>query len=71
MFPGNLRDGFDFFFQGQLVTQDVKGVIISGSSLALQKLRKSHSGTYKCSAENLEGSVVSNQVELNIKCKHK
>lgn len=36
----------------------------------LQKVTRSSSGSYACSALNSEGETISNQLSLRVKCKH-
>ena len=45
------------------------GVIILDHSLVLQKVSKTHSGVYTCTAHNSEGDGVSNSFRLNVRCK--
>lgn len=43
-------------------------VIRSNQSLVLQKVTRSSSGNYSCSAVNSEGETVSNHLQLRVKC---
>lgn len=59
-----------FFFQGQLVNQNVSwGVIISTRSLVLQRVARYHAGNYGCAAANDRGENQSAFVNLRIHCK--
>ena len=50
--------------------QDVAGgVILSNLTLVLQHVSPSTRGNYTCLADNTEGSVTSNSLSLDIKCK--
>ena len=50
--------------------QDVsRGVILSNLTLVLQHVNPTTRGNYTCVAENTEGSVTSNSLALDIKCK--
>ena len=50
--------------------QDVaRGVILSNLTLVLQHVSPSTRGNYTCLADNTEGSVTSNSLSLDIKCK--
>ena len=56
--------------QGEAVRQDVaRGVILSNLTLVLQQVSSSVRGNYTCMADNTEGSVTSNSLSLDIKCK--
>ena len=56
--------------QGEAVRQDVTGgVILSNLTLVLQRVSSTIRGDYTCVADNSEGSVTSNSLSLNIKCK--
>lgn len=46
-----------------------RGIIISNQSLVLQSISKASFGQYFCRATNVQGSVSSNEVFLDIKCK--
>jgi len=46
-----------------------RGIIISNQTLVLQGISKSSHGQYFCRATNLQGSVSSNEVYLDVKCK--
>lgn len=57
-------------FQGIVITHNASArVIRSNQSLVLQKVTRSSSGNYSCSAINAEGETVSNQQPLRVKCK--
>jgi len=43
-------------------------VIRSNQSLVLQKVTRFSAGNYACSAINVEGETVSNQLPLRVKC---
>ena len=58
------------FFQGhELVHNEPKGIIMSGQSLAIQKVKRHHAGYYKCSAQNSEGNATSKELKLTVQCK--
>lgn len=46
-----------------------RGVIISNQTLVLQGISKISHGQYFCRATNIQGSVSSNEVYLDVKCK--
>ena len=52
-----------------MVQDPLVGVIVSGSSLAMQKVSRDQAGSYICIASNLEGDTESNSLELKILCK--
>ncbi|XP_050699820.1 hemicentin-1-like [Eriocheir sinensis] len=53
---------------GRLVSHNAsQGVIVSESTLALQKVRREASGKYQCSASNVEGDAISDPVPISIK----
>ena len=55
--------------QDNELSHDVSaGVIVSNRSLVLQRVRRTHSGTFTCHAENAEDAASSNGVELKVKC---
>ncbi|KAG7157246.1 Nephrin-like 22 [Homarus americanus] len=57
-----------FTHQGELVSHNVSGgVLVSESTLALQKVRREKSGQYQCSASNVEGDTTSDPVNITIK----
>ncbi|XP_046395125.1 nephrin-like [Ischnura elegans] len=49
-----------------LVQNTSAGVIMSGSSLVLQRVRRRHAGNYRCAASNSEGDSTSDQVRLRV-----
>ncbi|KAK8373915.1 hypothetical protein O3P69_012670, partial [Scylla paramamosain] len=54
--------------QGQLVSHNLSGgVIVSQTTLAVQKAQRERSGEYKCSASNVEGDAMSNPLVISIK----
>ena len=54
---------------GRKVEQDLeRGILVSGSSLVLQRVRREQAGNYSCRASNLQGDAVSNQKQISIKC---
>nr|XP_045622514.1 hemicentin-1-like [Procambarus clarkii] len=53
---------------GSELEQNVpRGVIQSNQSLVLQSVSRASTGTYSCSASNLQGSATSNTLRLNVK----
>lgn len=55
--------------QGTVQVQNVsQGVIVSGESLVLQKVRRDKAGKYKCGASNALATVTSAPVHLKIRC---
>ena len=44
------------------------GVVISSSSLVLQRVSRASSGLYTCTASNIEGDTASNAQTLIVKC---
>lgn len=56
-----------WFHNGELLeTNRSAGLLISGTSLVLQKVRRERAGVYTCAAHNSEGQGSSNAVSLNI-----
>ncbi|OQR67360.1 hypothetical protein BIW11_02211 [Tropilaelaps mercedesae] len=51
----------------ELHTDKHNGIIVSSSSLVLQKVSRTQRGWYTCSASNREGSTVSNRLFLRVK----
>lgn len=51
--------------------QPTRGVIITNQSLVLQSISKQTHGQYMCRATNAQGSVSSNDLYLDIKCKYR
>lgn len=59
-----------YSFQGEEIHQNVTaGIILTDTSLVLQKVTKYASGNYTCMAANVEGKGTSNSVTLAIMCK--
>ncbi|KAK7071942.1 hypothetical protein SK128_017616, partial [Halocaridina rubra] len=57
-----------WYHNGAVMQHDVnEGVVMSGLSLALQRLRRKHSGSYVCVAYNNEGQNTSNTFHLTVK----
>ena len=51
------------------MVQDLsQGVLISGSSLVLQGVRREQAGDYSCYASNLEGDTTSDIINIQIRC---
>ena len=51
------------------MVQDLsQGVLISGSSLVLQEVRRDQAGDYTCYASNLEGDTTSDIINIQIRC---
>ena len=58
--------------KGLEVVQDLsQGVLLSGSSLVLQEVRRDQAGDYTCHASNLEGDTTSDIINIQIRCKHR
>ena len=51
-----------------MVEDKERGILISGSSLVLQRVSRDQAGAYSCAASNLEGDAVSNTVHIQIRC---
>ena len=51
-----------------MVEDKERGILISGSSLVLQRVSRDQAGAYSCAASNLEGDAVSNTVDIQIRC---
>lgn len=47
-----------------------RGIIIANQTLVLQGISKATHGQYMCRATNLQGTVGSNEVYLDVKCKY-
>ena len=45
------------------------GIIITGNSLAVQRIQRHNEGDYSCLASNDVGTTESQSINLNIKCK--
>ncbi|CAB4061642.1 unnamed protein product [Lepeophtheirus salmonis] len=43
-----------------------KGIIISGTSLVLQEVKRNATGSYSCTASNTEGDIISNTITLRV-----
>ncbi|XP_042243451.1 protein turtle-like isoform X2 [Homarus americanus] len=57
-----------WFHNGEEIGHNVSaGVIQSNQSLVLQRLTKTSSGQYTCSASNIQGTAGSNAVQLSVK----
>ena len=57
------------FYQNLSIVQDLdKGILISDTSLVLQKVKRTQSGNYTCVASNLEGDAESNPLNVQIMC---
>jgi len=53
---------------GRPISQDkTAGIIISGNSLAIQRIHREYIGNYSCTASNDIGKVESNIINLNVK----
>lgn len=46
------------------------GIIISGSSLVIQSVKRQHSGLYKCEVINAKGETTSNEIKMRVKCEY-
>ncbi|XP_064103220.1 uncharacterized protein LOC135213183 [Macrobrachium nipponense] len=58
----------EWHHNGQDIPQNVSaGVVISGQSLVLRSVARSHSGSYACAATNAQGRTVSNTLFLTVK----
>lgn len=59
-------------FQGSTLVHNVSaGVVMSENSVALQRVTRARSGRYQCSASNVEGDAISNNITIQIKCKYR
>ncbi|KAK7082874.1 hypothetical protein SK128_007175 [Halocaridina rubra] len=58
-----------FHNEAELLHDPRSGQVISGLSLVLRGLKRSHSGSYTCAASNLQGRTTSNAVLLTVKRK--
>ena len=66
--PSPLR--LEWTHNGQRLNPDAdRGVVMSGQSLVLQKVKREAVGEYVCFAVNTEGVGESNPVRLKIMCK--
>ncbi|XP_076325658.1 protein turtle homolog B-like isoform X2 [Tachypleus tridentatus] len=55
-------------FEGQSLTSNSSiGIIITNQTLVIQRIRREHRGRYSCSAQNVEGLGVSNEIFLKVK----
>ncbi|KAA0200150.1 hypothetical protein HAZT_HAZT005499 [Hyalella azteca] len=75
-----LKEGNDAFFEcrvdanpppykGLELEHNVReGILVSESTLALQRVNRKQSGAYQCKASNVEGDALSNPVNISIKC---
>lgn len=52
--------------ENPLLTDPMKGIIISNSTLIIKYVRRMHKGHFKCIASNTEGRGQSNQVALSV-----
>ncbi|XP_064103474.1 nephrin-like, partial [Macrobrachium nipponense] len=58
----------EWHHNGQDIPQNVSaGVVVSGQSLVLRSVARSHSGSYACAATNAQGRTVSNTLFLTVK----
>ncbi|XP_069172179.1 uncharacterized protein [Procambarus clarkii] len=58
----------DWYHNGAEVVHKVsEGVVVSGLSLVLRRLRRRHSGSYTCAAANMQGRNTSNAVHLTVR----
>ncbi|KAG7168342.1 Cell adhesion molecule 2-like 1 [Homarus americanus] len=58
----------DWYHNGAEVVHNVSaGVVVSGLSLVIRRLRRQHSGSYTCAATNMEGRNSSNAVHLTVR----
>ncbi|KAF2357359.1 CD80-like immunoglobulin C2-set, partial [Trinorchestia longiramus] len=54
--------------EGRELEHNVReGVLVSESTLALQRVNREQSGAYRCKASNVEGDALSNPVSISIK----
>ncbi|XP_022258822.1 kin of IRRE-like protein 3 [Limulus polyphemus] len=55
-------------FEGQSLTSNSSiGIIITNQTLVIQRIRREYRGRYSCSAQNIEGLGVSNEIFLKVK----
>ncbi|XP_063595403.1 uncharacterized protein LOC134772367 [Penaeus indicus] len=58
----------EWWHDNDLVTQNLaEGVLVSESTLALQRVSREKSGSYQCRASNVEGDTTSDPVNISIK----
>ncbi|XP_037793490.1 nephrin-like [Penaeus monodon] len=58
----------EWWHDNDLVTQNLaEGVLVSESTLALQRVSRDKSGSYQCRASNVEGDTTSDPVNISIK----
>ncbi|XP_042863985.1 nephrin-like [Penaeus japonicus] len=58
----------EWWHDNDIVTQNLaEGVLVSESTLALQRVSRDKSGSYQCRASNVEGDTTSDPVNISIK----